>query len=390
MYQHRSPWMDEELLMFQDALKDFYSREMVPNEPRWQEQGAIDRDFWNKAGEMGILCASVPEEYGGMGGDFRHEAVIVTEQFRASGVSGFGNYVHSQICAGYILDYGTEEQKRRWLPKMATGEMVCAIAMTEPSTGSDLQSIKTTAIMDGNEYVINGSKTFITNGQHADLVIVVTKTDPSQRSKGISLMVVETENCEGYSRGANLKKIGLKSQDTSELFFDNVRVGPENLLGGEEGQGFYQLMKALPQERLTLALAGCAVIERALQETVAYTSERHAFGKPLLDLQNTRFKLAEIKTIAKIARVFLDDCVDKHTKGELDAVTASMAKWWVTQMQCDVVDECLQLHGGYGYMLEYPIAQMYADARIQKIYGGANEIMKELIARSLMSDSSNG
>ena len=383
MTAHISPWMDDELIMLQDTLRDFYAKEMVPHEERWQQQGHIDRDFWNKAGEIGILCASVPEEYGGMGGDFRHEAVIATEQFRAAGFSGFGNSVHSQICAGYILDYGTEDQKQRWLPKMASGEMVCAIAMTEPSTGSDLQNIKTTAQLEGNEYVLNGSKTFITNGQQADLIIVVAKTDTSLGAKGISLMMVETAEAEGFARGRNLEKLGLKSQDTSELFFDNVRLPPENLLGGTEGQGFYQLMKSLPQERLVVALGGAAAMEKALEETVAYTSERRAFGKPLLEMQNTRFKLAEVKTVAHIARVFLDDCVAKHLRGELDATTASMAKWWVTQMQCDTIDECLQLFGGYGYMSEYPISTMYADARVQKIYGGSNEIMKELIARSL-------
>lgn len=383
MTPHISPWMDDELLMLQDSLRDFYANEMVPHEARWQQQGHVDRDFWVKVGEIGILCASIPEEYGGMGGDFRHEAVIATEQFRAAGFSGFGNNVHSQICAGYILDYGSEAQKQRWLPKMATGEMVCAIAMTEPGTGSDLQNIKTTARLEGNEYVLSGSKTFITNGQQADLIIVVAKTDPTQGSKGISLIMVETAQAEGFSRGRNLEKLGLKSQDTSELFFDNVRLPPENLLGGREGQGFYQLMKSLPQERLVVALGGAAAMEKALEETVAYTAERRAFGKPLLEMQNTRFKLAEVKTVAHIARVFLDDCVAKHLRGELDATTASMAKWWVTQMQCDTMDECLQLHGGYGYMSEYPIANMFADARVQKIYGGSNEIMKELIARSL-------
>ncbi|MGR3622650.1 acyl-CoA dehydrogenase family protein [Pseudophaeobacter sp.] len=383
MTPHISPWMDDELLMLQDSLRDFYANEMVPHEARWQQQGHVDRDFWVKAGEIGILCASIPEEYGGMGGDFRHEAVIATEQFRAAGFSGFGNNVHSQICAGYILDYGSEAQKQRWLPKMATGEMVCAIAMTEPGTGSDLQNIKTTARLEGNEYVLSGSKTFITNGQQADLIIVVAKTDPTLGSKGISLIMVETAQAEGFSRGRNLEKLGLKSQDTSELFFDNVRLPPENLLGGREGQGFYQLMKSLPQERLVVALGGAAAMEKALEETVAYTAERRAFGKPLLEMQNTRFKLAEVKTVAHIARVFLDDCVAKHLCGELDATTASMAKWWVTQMQCDTMDECLQLHGGYGYMSEYPIANMFADARVQKIYGGSNEIMKELIARSL-------
>lgn len=381
---YKSSWMDDELQMLSDAVNKFYSAEMHPNEERWQKQGYVDREFWKKAGEAGILCASIPEEYGGAGGDFRHEAVILTEQYRVNGVSGFGNSVHSQICAHYILDYGTEEQKKRWLPRMATGDAICGIAMTEPGTGSDLQSIKTTAIMDGNEYVINGSKTFISNGQMADLMIVVAKTDPSLGGKGISLIVVETEGKEGFARGRNLDKIGLKSQDTSELFFDNVRVGPENLLGGVEGQGFKQLMMALPNERLVLAVGGVAVMETALKVTIDYTAERKVFGKSLLEMQNTRFKLAEAKTIAHVARVFVDNCIERHVKGELDATTASMAKWWVSQMQCDVVDECLQLHGGYGYMTEYPIAQMYQDARVQKIYGGSNEIMKELIARSLV------
>lgn len=380
---YRPAWMDEELAMFQDAVSKFFLAEMVPQEPAWRKQGYVDRSFWKKAAEMGILCASVPEEYGGMGGDFRHEAVIVTEQFRAGGVSGFGNYIHSQICAGYIVDFGTEEQKHRWLPAMASGEMICAIAMTEPGTGSDLKAVATTAKRDGDNYVINGSKTFITNGQMADLVIVVAKTDAAAGSKGISLFVVETGAVQGFRRGRNLEKIGMHSQDTSELFFDDVVVGPESLLGGVEGQGFYQLMKALPQERLAIGLMGVGAMEKALAETVAYTKERRAFGQALIEMQNTRFKLAEVKTKTHIARVFMDDCVARHVEGRLDASTASMAKWWGTQMQCEVMDECLQLFGGYGYMIEYPIAQMYADARVQKIYGGSNEIMKELIARSL-------
>ena len=383
MSAYRASWMNEELDLLRDSTRKFFAAEMAPNEERWQQQGQIDRGFWNKAGDMGILCASVPEEYGGMGGDFRHEAVIIDEQFRATGVSGFGNTVHSQICAGYILAFGTEDQKKRWLPKMATGEMVCAIAMTEPGTGSDLQEIKTTAKLDGNSYVLNGSKMFITNGLQADLVIVVAKTDPGAKAKGISLMVVETEGLDGFRRGGKLDKIGMKSQDTAELFFDDVRVAPENLLGGEEGKGFAQLMQSLPQERLVIAVGSTAVMEKALEETVAYTAERKAFGQRLLDMQNSRFRLAEVKTIATISRVFVDHCIEQHVAGNLDNVTASMAKWWCSQMHCDVVDECLQLHGGYGYMMEYPIAQMYADARVQKIYGGSNEIMKELIARSL-------
>ena len=382
MSDYDPSWMDDELRMFRDAIARFYAAEMVPHEERWQKQGHVDRDFWNKAGSMGLLCASVPEQWGGMGGDFRHEAVIITEQFRASGVSGFGNYVHSQICAGYIAGYGTEEQKRRWLPGMASGELVCAIAMTEPGTGSDLQAVTTSARLDGNAYVVNGSKTFITNGQQADLVILVVRTGEAG-ARGISLLVVETDGAEGFRRGRNLDKIGLKSQDTSELFFDDVHVPPANLLGGEEGQGFYQLMKAMPQERLTLALGGVAVMERALEVTLDYTTQRRAFGQSVFDFQNSRFKLAEAATVARIARVFVDDCVARHVRGTLDTATASMAKWWVSQMQCDLIDECLQLHGGYGYMNEYPIAQMYADARVQKIYGGTNEVMKELIARAI-------
>lgn len=380
---YKTPWMDEELGIFADSVAKFFATEMVPNENRWQKQGHVDREFWNKAGEAGILCASVSEEYGGAGGSYLHEAVLITEQFRASGVSGWSNSVHSMICAHYILNYGTEDQKQRWLPKMATGENVCAIAMTEPGAGSDLQSVQTTAIKDGNEYVINGSKMFITNGQLADLIIVVCKTDPKERHKGISLIVVEADKADGFKRGRNLDKIGQKSSDTSELFFDNVRVPPENLLGGVEGQGFYQLMQQLPQERLGVGLKAVAVMERAVQDTVDYVTTRKAFGGTLMDLQNTRFKLAEAKTTTQVARVFIDNCVERHVRGELDVETAAMLKWWTTQMQCDVVDECLQLHGGYGYMNEYPIAQMYADARVQKIYGGSNEVMKELVARSL-------
>ncbi|MCT4654982.1 MAG: acyl-CoA dehydrogenase family protein [Cohaesibacter sp.] len=384
MTPYQASWMDEELILLRDAVAKFYATEMTPHEERWQKQGHVDRDFWNKAGEAGILCASIPVEYGGSGGDFRHEAVIISEQYRASGVSGFGNHVHSQISAHYILNYGTEEQKMRWLPKMASGEMVCAIAMSEPGTGSDLLGIKTSAKKDGEEYIINGSKIFISNGQQADLIVLVTKTDPDAGSKGLSLIMVETKDLKGFRRGRNLDKIGMKSQDTSELFFDNVRVPQNFLLGEEEGRGMYQLMESLPQERLVVAIGGLGVIEKAVEDTINYTSERKAFGKSIMDFQNTRFKLAEAKTIAHIARVFVDNCTERHTAGELDSATASMAKWWVTQMQCDVVDECLQLHGGYGYMMEYPIAQMYADSRVQKIYGGTNEIMKELIARSLV------
>lgn len=379
---YRSPWMTEELEILQDAVHKFYVKEFAPHVDRWNKQGCVDRDAWNKAGTAGILCASISEEYGGGGGTFAHEMVIAQEQGRA-GISGFGNSVHSGIVAHYIEAYGTEEQKKKWLPKMATGEMVAAIAMTEPGTGSDLQGVRTTARKEGNQYVLNGQKTFITNGQQATLICVVAKTDPNAGAKGISLIMVETEEVEGFRRGRNLDKIGQHAQDTSELFFDDVKVPTSNLLGAAEGMGFIQLMQQLPQERLIIAVQACVAMEKAVQVTADYVKERTAFGKRILDFQNTQFKLAECKTEATIARVFTDDCAVKLLDGKLDATTAAMAKWWTTQKQCEIVDTCLQFFGGYGYMMEYPIAQMYADGRIQKIYGGTNEIMKLLIARTL-------
>ncbi|MGX1197476.1 acyl-CoA dehydrogenase family protein [Parvibaculum sp. MBR-TMA-1.3b-4.2] len=379
---YKSPWLNEELEILQDAVKKFYEREFVPHVEKWNDQGCVDRDAWLKAGEAGILCASIPEEYGGGGGTFAHEMVITQEQSRA-GVGGFGNSVHSGIVAHYVKAYGTEEQKKKWLPKMASGELVGAIAMTEPGTGSDLQGVKTTAKKDGNQYVLNGQKTFITNGQNADLICVVAKTDPEAGAKGTSLIMVETEEVEGFRRGRNLKKLGQKAQDTSELFFDDVKVPLTNLLGEDEGKGFIQLMQQLPQERLIIAVQACCAMEKAVALTAEYTKDRKAFGKSILDFQNTQFKLAECKTEATIARVFVDDCAVKLLDGKLDATTAAMAKWWTTEKENEIVDTCLQFFGGYGYMMEYPIAQMYADARIQKIYGGANEIMKMLIARTL-------
>lgn len=381
MATYRSPWMNEELEIFRDAVRKFFESEFAPLEERWQKQQRVDREAWTKSGEMGILAAAIPEEYGGAGGTHAHDAVIFEEQAYA-GVMSLGLSVHN-IVSHYLMAYASEEQKQRWLPRMATGELVAAIAMSEPGAGSDLQGVKTKAVRDGDHYVINGSKTFITNGYHADLICLVAKTDPSQGAKGTSLIMVETRDLEGFRRGRILEKIGQKGQDTAELFFDDARVPVANLLGSQEGKGFYQLMEQLPWERLMIGIYGVAVMEAAIQETVGYVKQRKAFGQTLFDFQNTRFTLAECKTEAHIGRVFMDNCLERMLAGELDAATASMAKWWGSQKQCEIVDACLQLHGGYGYMLEYPIAKMYADSRVQRIYGGSNEIMKELIARSL-------
>ncbi|TAM90365.1 MAG: acyl-CoA dehydrogenase [Jatrophihabitans sp.] len=377
-------WSDDDIEAFRDLARTFFEKECAPHEERWAQQQHVDREVWNKAGALGLLCPSIPEQYGGGGGTFAHEAVIAEEQIRANAGS-LGTAVHSTIVAHYILNYGTEEQKQRWLPKLASGEMVGAIAMTEPGTGSDLQNITTRAIRDsgGGQYVLDGSKTFISNGLLANLVITVAKTDPENAASGISLIVVETDGLDGFSRGRVLKKVGQHGQDTAELFYGAVRVPVANLLGEAEGQGFVQLMQQLQQERLVLAVAAVATIEVALRETLRYTKEREAFGRAIFGFQNTKFKLAEVATTAKIARVFIDDCIVKHLRGELDIPTASMAKWWLTQAQCDVADECLQLFGGYGYMQEYPISKVWTDSRIQKIYGGTNEIMKEIISRFL-------
>jgi acyl-CoA dehydrogenase len=372
----------EELAIFREATRKFVEREIAPHAQSWREQGSVDRVLWRKAGEAGLLLACIPAEYGGAGGNFRHEAVIIDELSRANFID-FGSPLHSAIVAPYILHYGTEEQRQRWLPRLATGELVGAIAMTEPGAGSDLQGVRTTARLDGNHYVINGQKVFITNGQLANLIIVVAKTDPTKGAKGISLMVVETDEVDGFKRGRNLEKIGFKAQDTSELFFDDVRVPTTNLLGPEENHGFVQLMEQLPQERLIIGVQAVGAMELAVRITTEYVKQRKAFGKTIFDFQNTKFKLAEAATEAKIGRVFIDYCVEELVEGRLDVVTAAMSKWWTTQKQCEVVDECLQLFGGYGYMAEYPIATMWTDARVQKIYGGANEVMKELIARSL-------
>lgn len=382
---YKSPWMDEELQIMRDAVAKFLQKEFLPFVDKWEKQGFVDRDAWLKAGEAGLLCASIPAEYGGGGGNFKHEMVLV-EELSYANITGFGNGVHSGIVAHYINSYGSEAQKQKWLPKMASGEIVSAIAMTEPGTGSDLQAVATTAIRQGEHYVLNGQKTFLTNGMTANLICIVAKTDPAEGGKGISLIMLETESVEGeggFSRGRNLEKLGLKAQDTAEIFFDDVQVPVENLLGGTEGKGFVQLMEQLPKERLIIAAGACAAIEKALRITSEYVKERKAFGKRILDFQNTQFRLAERYTEAKLARVFVDDCAMKLAEGKLDDSTAAMAKWWTTQKQCEIVDECLQFFGGYGYMMEYPIAKMYADSRIQKIYGGSNEIMKLLIAREI-------
>jgi alkylation response protein AidB-like acyl-CoA dehydrogenase len=374
------PLFDADLSGFRDTVSKFLEQEAAPYHRQWEKDGQVSRELWRKAGELGFLCPTMPEEYSGSGADFRY-SVVVMEEISRQGLSGIGFSLHSDIVAPYILAYGTPELKQRYLPKMASGETITAIAMTEPGAGSDLQGVKTTAIRKDDHYLLNGSKTFITNGQLADLVIVVAKTDPSAGAKGISLFLVESA-WEGFEKGQNLEKVGMKAQDTSELFFQDVKVPLENLLGTAEGQGFFQLMQELPQERLQVGLTAIAACEAAFEWTLSYVKERKAFGKPVITFQNTRFKLAELKADITAGRCFADRCLELHLDKKLDIPTAAMLKQWSTDLQGRVMDECVQLHGGYGYMWEYPIARAWADARVQRIYAGTNEIMKEIVARS--------
>jgi len=367
---------------FRKSLRRFFAEEVMPHHEKWEEQQHVDRQIWNRAGELGFLCLTIPEEYGGMGADRLYSTILMEEQTHA-GASGVGFSVHSDIIANYIYNFGNETQKKHWLPKMASGEAIGAVAMTEPGTGSDLQSIKTRAVKDGGDYIINGSKIFITNGYLSDIVVVVARTgDSGEGSKDLSLILVEA-GTPGFTKGKPLKKVGMKGQDTCELFFENVRVPQTNLLGPKEGMGFIMLMKELAWERLIIAILSIAGAQAALDMTLEYTRNRKVFGKPVASFQNSRFKLAEMKAEIGIGQVFVDRCIELQLKNKLAPDAAAAAKYWTSDLLCKVVDECVQLHGGYGYMLEYPIARAYIDSRASKIYGGTNEIMKELIARTL-------
>ena len=369
---------------FRDSFRKFMDKEIAPYHEAWEEQGYVDREVWRKAGANGFLGMTLPEAYGGADADKLY-SVVQMEELSRGGFSGIGYGLHNEIVAPYILHYGTEAQKQKYLPAMASGEMIGAIAMSEPAAGSDLQGVKTTALKQADgTYLINGSKTFITNGWHADVVIVVAKTDPSAGAKGTSLFLIE-RGMPGFEKGKRLKKLGLKAQDTSELFFDNVKVSADQLLGGPamEGKGFICLMEQLPWERLQIAIGAVAAAQAAIDWTVSYVKDRKVFGQPVGQYQNTRYTLAELQTEVQVARVFVDKCCELLSKDQLDTATASMAKYWCSDLQCKVMDECVQLHGGYGYMWEYPITRAYADARVQRIYGGTNEIMKEVISRGM-------
>ncbi|MBO0852881.1 MAG: acyl-CoA dehydrogenase family protein [Nocardia sp.] len=379
----RAAWSDDEVEAVRDLAKTFFEKEVVPNEEKFVAQGHPDRELYRRAGELGLLCAAVPSEFGGGGGTFAHEAAVIEAQ-TVAGDGAMGMPVHSSIIAPYIQHFGSEDLKRRVLPKAASGELVLSIGMTEPGTGSDLQNITTRAVREGDEYVITGSKIFISNGWLCDGIVIAAKTDPSKGAAGVSLIFAEVgDDTPGFRRGRILNKIGGKAQDTAELFFDGLRVPASNLLGQAEGQGFYQMMQLLAQERLVTAIMAVAMMERAVQLTVEYTKGREAFGRPLFAMQNTKFELAECATIARVSRTFLDDAIGKHLGGELDIPTAAMAKYWLTDQLGIVVDRCLQLFGGYGYMTEYPISQLYTGARVLRILAGSNEVMKDLIARSL-------
>ena len=381
MDTYRSPWLTAEHDLYRDNVRRFVETEFVPLRQQWIENGHSEPEAWRRAGDAGLLLPDVPSEYGGGGADFGFDAIVYEELGRAL-VSGFGCAIQS-IVAHYFLAYATEEQKQKYLPKMASGEIICSIAMTEPGTGSDLQSVRTKAVRDGDHYVVNGSKTFITNGYNANLIVLVCKTNPAERAKGVSLLLVETDGLEGFRRGKPLKKIGMKGQDTSELFFDDCRVPVDNILGGVEGQGFYQLMNQLGRERLMIGLQSVSALEAAVHHTLEYVRQREAFGQKLFDFQNTRFTLVECATEARIARTFVDDCIQRLIEGKLDSATASMAKYWCSERAQENIHRLLQMHGGYGYIMDYPIAHLFADHRVAMIYGGSNEIMKELIARSL-------
>lgn len=367
---------------FRDTVRRFLANEATPFHSQWEEDGCVPKSLWLKAGEQGFLCPLVKEEYGGLGLDFLYSS-IVNEEVSRAGLTGIGWGLHSEIVAPYIEHYGNDALKQRLLPAMISGEQIGAIAMTEPGAGSDLQGVKTSAVRDGDHYIVNGSKTFITNGQNADFVIVVVKTDPSAGAKGTSLLVIE-EGMEGFSKGSNLHKVGMKAQDTSELFFDDVKVPVENLLG-EESRGFIYLMQELPQERLGIAVGGIAMAESALEQTIEYVKERKAFNKQVAEFQTVQFKLAELATRIEVGRVYVDRCMELHLDKALDIPSAAAAKYFITDLQFEVIDECVQLHGGYGYMWEYPIARMFADSRVQRIYGGTNEIMKSIIGRAVLS-----